>query len=137
MSTVRDYMNRELVYLSAADRPELALGAILDFGLTAVPVLDEEDHRPVGVVSLRDLADPRRAEDRVSKPARTIAMDTPIDTAARALAEAGVHHLVVVDGEGTAVGMLSAADVLRALLSLPPRHPEAFTRKKPRRLEIP
>jgi CBS-domain-containing membrane protein len=136
MPTVADYMNRELVYLEEGDRPELALVPMLDLGLTAVPVLDDE-HRPVGVVSMRDLADPRQARHQVSSPARTIWVGESLDAAARVLADCAVHHLVVVDADGRATGMLSAKDVLRALLALPPSAPAAFTRSRLRRLEVP
>jgi hypothetical protein len=37
-----------------------------------------------------------------------------------------MHHLVVVDGSGAAVGMLSSLDLLRALVGIPARHPETF-----------
>ena len=58
--TVRDCMNPKLVYVREGDRADLALQPILDFGITVVPVLDE-DHRPVGTVSLRDLVNPNEA----------------------------------------------------------------------------
>lgn len=125
-STVRDCMNPELVYLREGDRARLALQPILDFGISAVPVIDD-DHRPVGTVALRELVDPKRHPDYVTTPAVTIAVDASIADAARALADHDAHQLVVVDVEGRAVGMLSALDVVRALAGLPARHPKAIT----------
>ena len=120
--TVGDIMNAKLLYIGANDRPSLARRYILEFGVTAVPVLDET-HRPVGVVSLRDL-------DREGAPlGSTVCMvkDTDdIEDAARKLAGTDYHHLVVVDAKGVAVGMVSAVDFLRALLGLEARHPKAF-----------
>jgi CBS domain-containing protein len=122
-STVREFMNAKLVYLREGDRTEIAKKPILDFGITAVPVLDDS-HRPVGIVSLRDLVDPPGREGaHVREPVVSIAVDAPIATAAQVLAETNVHHLVVVDIEGKAVGMISALDVLRALVGLAPKHP--------------
>ncbi len=124
-ATVRDFMNPKLVYLREGDRAALALQPILDFGITAVPVVDE-DHRPVGVVSLRDLVDPKRQSARVSTPVEKIGIDAPIALAARAMTDADVHHLVVVDADGRAAGMLSALDIVRALLGVAAKHPRSI-----------
>ena len=113
---VSDFMSSEILYLDEGARLEHAKAAILDFGVTAVPVLDEE-HRPVGVISLRDLV--RTGRPRMSSPARTIRQDAMLSHAAHMLAEENLHHVVVVDAMGRAVGMLSALDVLRALAGLP------------------
>jgi CBS domain-containing protein len=119
---VSHYMSPELVYLREGDRPEIAMRPILEFGTTAVPVLDEE-RRPVGVVSLRDLADERKEGQRVSTRVLTIGKDETIRVAARKLADNDARHLVVVDEAGRAVGMLSLLDVVRALLGMDPKHP--------------
>jgi CBS-domain-containing membrane protein len=122
--TVREIMNAKLLYIRDGDRVSLAKTHILRFGVTAVPVLDET-HRPVGMVSLRDLE-----QDSESVSARgevCTVMDTdPVEAAARRLAETDYHHLVVVDDKGVAVGMVSAVDFLRAMLGMPARHPKPF-----------
>lgn len=121
---VREIMNAKLLYIGENDRVSLARRHILEFGVTAVPVLDET-HRPVGVVSLRDLS--RDADDVQPSSTVTTVKDTDgVDEAARRLAETDFHHLVVVDEKGVAVGMVSSVDFLRALLGLDPRHPKAF-----------
>ena len=119
---VADIMNPKLLYIREGDRLSLAKPKILEFGITAVPVLDV-DHRPVGVVSLRDL---EHAEPKMSAPALTVRASDAIPDAARALGESGVHHLVVVDDGGVAVGMVSAVDFVRALVGLPAQHPKPF-----------
>jgi len=124
-ATVRDCMNPRLVYLREGDRAAIALQPILDFGITAVPVIDD-DHRPVGIVSLRDLVGPKHQVNWSSTPAVTVRIDAPLADAAAALANANVHQLVVVDADGRAAGILSALDVVRALLGLAPRHPRAI-----------
>jgi CBS-domain-containing membrane protein len=40
--------------------------------------------------------------------------------------ETHLHHLVVVDAVGVAVGMVSTLDVLRAMLGMEPYRPKAF-----------
>jgi CBS-domain-containing membrane protein len=132
--TVRDCMNPQLVYIREGDRADLALKWLLEFGITAVPVVDEE-MSPVGTVSLRELADPKRTRDSVTTPAETIAIDSPISVAAQKLADANVHQLVVIDTDGHAAGMVSALDVVRGLLGLAAKHPkaiEAFERAQSR-----
>ncbi len=124
MATVRDIMNSKLLYLKDGDRVSLARRHILDFGITAVPVLDET-HRPVGIVSLRDLE--RDGENATATGNVVTVKDTDaVEVAAKKLAETDFHHLVVVDEKGVAVGMVSAVDFVRALLGMPARHPKAF-----------
>ena len=122
--TVRDIMNAKVLYISHGERPSLARRHILSFGITAVPVLDET-HRPVGVISLRDL---ERSGDEVQPPAivATVKETDTVEEGAKKLAATEYHHLVVVDTKGVAVGMVSSMDFLRALLGLEPRHPKAF-----------
>lgn len=124
MATVADIMNAKLLYIREGDRLSLARGQILRFGVTAVPILDDA-HRPVGIVSLRDLS-PDEDQVRVSTPVITVRADAPVGEGARLMAERDLHHLVVVDARGAAVGMVSSVDFLRALLDLPVRHPAPF-----------
>lgn len=124
-TTVADIMNSDLLYLADGARAELAKRPILRFGITAVPVLDE-DGRPVGMVSLRDLLGTEGPVEPV-RPVFSVVGTTPVEEAARSLAETDYHHLVVVDEKtGRAVGIVSAVDLLRALIGVPARHPGAF-----------
>lgn len=125
--TVADIMNPKLLYIRDGDRVALARRHIIDFGITAVPVLDET-HRPVGVVSLRDLAGDEGDRFQPTGEVATVRASASIDEGAKKLAESDYHHLVVVDEKGVAVGMVSSLDFVRALVGLPPRHPEKFER---------
>ena len=123
--TVADIMNPKLLYIRDGDRVSLARRHIIEFGITAVPVLDET-HRPVGVVSLRDLAQNDGDHFQPTGTVATVLATATIDEGARKLAESHYHHLIVVDEKGIAVGMVSSLDFVRALVGLPPRHPEKF-----------
>jgi CBS domain-containing protein len=124
-TTVADIMNADLLYLADGTRAELAKRPILRFGVTAVPVLDD-DGRPVGIVSLRDLLGSDGPVEPV-RPVFSVVSTTPVEEAARSLAETDYHHLIVVSEKtGRAVGMVSAVDLLRALIGMPARHPGAF-----------
>lgn len=120
---VSDYMNTHIVYLREGDHVAIARRPMLDFGVNAIPVLDDEQ-RPVGVLHLRDLVDERRPH--VARTASTIEATSTLDEAARKLAAEDVHHLVVVDEHGVAVGMLSALDVVRGLVGAPANHPQTI-----------
>jgi len=124
--TVQDIMNRELLSV----RPDMVareVGDILrSFKVGAAPVLDE-NRRPLGVVSLRDALDTDRVvRDVMSRPALCVASSARIEDAARQLARTDMHHLLVVDAAGAAVGMVSTLDLLRAVLDMPTRHPSEF-----------
>lgn len=111
-----DYMNSNLVYLRAGDRVEVAHGPMLDFGLTAVPILDA-DHKPVGMVTLGAV------ECLV-----TVAAGETIQKVASLMTESSVHHAVVIDAEGRAMGILSSLDVIRGLVGARPKHPSTIRR---------
>ena len=123
---VCDYMNTNLVYLREGDRPSVARKPMLDFGVSAVPILDET-HRPVAIVTFRDLAE--QPADPHPSAVHTIAASATLEDAARVLARNEVHHLVVVDGAGKALGILSSLDVVRGLIELPAHHPEKTTKE--------
>jgi CBS domain-containing protein len=126
--TVDEIMNHELFSLKPGERVEDALGFLLALGITTAPVLDDK-RRPVGVVSLRDLigAGHRFAvAERMSRPVVTVKPESSIEEAARLLGDTDLHHLVVADEDGAAVGIVSSIDVVRALVGLPARHPGAF-----------
>jgi CBS domain-containing protein len=121
-------MNRELFGVGEEDTVDMALRAILLLGITGAPVLDE-DGKPLGLVSLRDLVADRPGAtvgERMTRPAATVAAGARIAEAARALARTGYHRLVVVDEAGTAVGMVSSVDLIRGLMGLPAPHPQSF-----------
>lgn len=121
---VADIMNPKLLYVRDGDRLALARGQMLKFGVTAVPILDDT-HRPVGEISLRDLA---REVGRITATGHvvTVRADATVEEGAAVMARTDAHHLVVVDDLGVAVGMVSAVDFVRAFLGHEPRHPEAF-----------
>lgn len=124
--TVQEIMNRELLSIGPQHSAREARLLLRNFHVTAVPVVSE-DGRPLGVVSLSDpleLGGP--VEKHMTTPAGCISVSTTVDDAGRQLASGDRHHLVVVDGAGKAVGMLSVLDVLRSLFDIPARHPSTF-----------
>ncbi len=127
---VSEVMNRELVFAHEGSDARAVRELVLAMGITAVPVLDRE-RRPVGVLSLRDMLDPAPDTTRMTRPAATVPEGTTLEDAGQVLARGDFHHLVVVDADGHAVGMLSTLDVLRGLLGVPARHPATFPHLDP------
>ncbi len=126
--TVEEIMNPELFSLRPNDGTEEALGYLVALGITAAPVLDEE-RRPLGVASFRDLLLPRapaKVADRMTVPAISVPRKASIEAVARLLDEHGVHRVVVIDDEGRAIGVASSIDVIRGLLGVPAAHPSTF-----------
>lgn len=112
-------MTRQLFSLWPGDTAADALDYLRMLNIHAAPVLDEQTHEPIGVVSLGDLTGRLtdvRVGDRMSTPARATIETAAVHEAAHTIAETGLHHLVVVDDDRRAVGFLSVVDVVKALL---------------------
>ncbi|PWI44720.1 CBS domain-containing protein [Streptomyces sp. ICBB 8177] len=138
--TVRDVMSRKVVAVRRAASFKEIVGVVATWRIGALPVLDD-DNRVVGVVSETDLlpkeefraAEPSRteqmlrlvdlgkagaltAEDAMTCPAVTVRADATLAQAARAMAQAGVKQLPVVDDRGRLTGLVSRGDLLRVFL---------------------
>jgi CBS domain-containing protein len=126
--TVREIMNPELFAVHPDDSVRAALDGMLSLNVTAAPVVDSEWHA-LGIISIRDLVDvPRNASvgPLMSTPIAQVRPETTVGDAALRLGDSRFRHLLVVNEHGVAVGMVSAADLVRALVGLPARRPAAF-----------
>jgi hypothetical protein len=123
---IKEIMNGELLAVVPETPVQGVRELLRTFAIGAVPVLNEE-RRPLGLVTAGAVLDGSgTAADRMSRPAMCIEGSTGIEEAARQLAQTDAHHLVVVDGAGAAVGIVSALDLLRGMLGVPAHHPPAF-----------
>jgi CBS domain-containing protein len=134
--TVGDVMTREVCVVRRSTPLKEIARQLVEHGVSAMPVLDEED-RLLGVVSEADLvnresrdarADRRRrpfrrlqppggtAKDLMTTPVITVSAGTTVSRAARMMQARGVKRLVVVDPEGRLVGLVSRADLVRVFL---------------------
>jgi len=122
---VAEVMSRELFSVTPGDAAEDAIDGLLALAVNDALVLDE-DRRPVGAVSVRDLVGRRpgdRVCDRMSRPALTVSERASVAEAARLMAETGRPRLAAVDAAGRVVGLVSALDLVRGLLGLPAARP--------------
>ncbi len=139
---VTEVMTREVATVSP-DTPLKAVAEIMSARrVSGLPVIDP-DRKVVGIISDKDflshmgdgtartfmdvvaeclrgggcVAAPVRAklaEDIMSSPAITTLEDTSVMDAARIIIEKGINRIPVVDRNGTLVGIVSRADVVRS-----------------------
>jgi len=120
LETAAEIMDPEFFHARQTDSIGQLLHDMAELGLGSAPVLDDAGH-PLGMATLRDIDGCRRADDlptHLRSPAVTVHQNTPIDAAAKTLAEGNAECLILVDDEGVAVGVLRAVDLLRALLGI-------------------
>jgi hypothetical protein len=123
---IREIMNCELLVVVPETPVEAIRELFRTFAISAVPVVDDGRH-PIGMVTAEAVRDDAgTAGARMTTPAICVEGSTSVSDAGRRLALADGHHLVVVDGAGVAVGIVSVLDILRALVGIPAHHPAAF-----------
>ena len=87
----------------------------------AIPVVDPNTRRPVGIVTDRDVAtravasgaDARqlRAADCMTSSVVTVSRDASLDEVMDAMSEHQVRRVIVIDEQGGVAGIISQADV--------------------------
>jgi CBS-domain-containing membrane protein len=121
--SVADLMTPEVVAVQRGTSFKEIARLLDEFGITAVPVVDE-DGRPVGVVSEADLLHrhtsgeqgPSTAEGLMSSPAVVARPRWSAVEAARVMERRRIKRLPVVDGTGRLIGVLSRRDLLQLFL---------------------
>jgi len=116
--------SRQVVVASPDENVRVAVRRMAEHNVGAVVVMDEDD-RPTGIVTDRDVAIRCVAEDRnadattvwdvMTQPVHLVREDTPIEEALSKMAGAGSRRLPVVDETGRLVGVLALDDVLDLL----------------------
>ncbi|WP_406864664.1 CBS domain-containing protein [Streptomyces sp. HUAS MG47] len=139
--TVADVMTRKVVAVLPGAGFKEIVATMERWQVTAVPVVEGEGGRVVGVVSEADLllkeefhdhglglveqmrrlddtakAASRRAGDLMTAPALTVSPGATLPQAARLMASRQVKRLPVVDAAGRIQGIVSRADLLKVFL---------------------
>jgi CBS-domain-containing membrane protein len=118
---VQDVMTEALLLLRTSTPLDAAWKTLHDAGVSGAPVLDDHG-RLVGVLSLADLADPRRRDralvgDAMTHVVYAVRATDPAWAAALLMLRENIHRVVVVDDRGALAGIVVPTDVLRALVS--------------------
>lgn len=118
---VHEVMTRAVLAVSRETRPEVAARMLIGARISGAPVIGP-DNRPIGVISLVDLADPDRgaahAGELIQGGLITAHAHEPLEVVAERMLDAGVRRLPVVDLDGHLIGIVSATDVLRGLVRM-------------------
>lgn len=118
---VSDVMTRELVTAAPGDSLRSVQHLMRDRGITGAPVLD--GGRLVGIVSIGDVIaaldggwidDP--TESRMTRSVIVLEEDMPLSFAISYLNRYGYRRFPVMSRDGILVGIVTAADIIRALL---------------------
>ena len=124
---VADVMAKEVVQMRAAHTMAEIAHTLTDREISGIVITDESRHC-VGLVSGRDfvkresgkeqLADsPDIAQTHLTTRVQTISPNTPLVAAARMMTDQHFHRLPVVDSGGHPIGILTASDIVAALVN--------------------
>lgn len=115
---VRDVMTAEVVHVDAAATVFDAAELLSKHQIGGAPVLKKG--RLVGMVSKSDLVDPRneleaRVDRVMTRVAYGVRQSDPLSLAVQLIVDENIHRALVVDDDGTVVGIITPIDVLRAM----------------------
>lgn len=122
---VRDVMTHDPICCTPETSVERVARMMVEYDCGSVPVIrDEDDYRPIGIVTDRDvvvraIAEGRNplnlvANDCMSNSCVTIAPDAGVDECCRVMEAYQVRRVLVVDEHGEVVGLVAQADLAGA-----------------------
>ena len=121
-NTVRAWMNDLVVFVDPESPVLDALSTMRRRYINSLIVKKTEESPEYGIVTSIDVCDKIVAQGKdpskvkvkeiMSSPLNTISPEMTIAECARVMKEKRIHHLPVVDEQGTVIGMISANDFL-------------------------
>ncbi|HKI10387.1 MAG TPA: CBS domain-containing protein [Nitrososphaeraceae archaeon] len=131
MSVVSEIMPQKAVVTVDIDDNPSALDVaklMAKHRIGSVLVIEGDNKKPVGIVTERDIIKKVSAQNKsadqvavrhiMSSPLVTVKSIDSIDTAAETIAENKVKRLVVLEQDGSMVGILSISDIARKLAKI-------------------
>ncbi|WP_456466101.1 CBS domain-containing protein [Methanopyrus sp.] len=120
--TVGEIAQRRVVTGGENETAEELAYKMREHGIGSVVIVDEEE-RPVGIVTERDLVikvvsrglrpDEVVAREIMSSPVITVNEDVDVNEAVEIMVDKGIRRLPIVDEEGRLVGIVTMQDILR------------------------
>jgi CBS domain-containing protein len=132
VSVVSEIMSqrKEVITVDINDNPSALDVAKLmaNHRIGSVVVIEGDNNRPVGMVTERDIIKKVTAQNKsadqvsvrhiMSSPLVTVKSVDSIDTAAEIIAENKIKRLVVLEQDGSMVGVLSVSDIAKKLAKI-------------------
>jgi len=117
MVTAKDIMTKQVVTTRPSAKIEEVTRVLYHHGISGLPVIDDEKH-VLGMVTEADILGRKTGQDKVedimSAPAYTLFEDAALNEVAVLLTDHKIKRVPVVR-EGKLVGIVSRADIVRAL----------------------
>jgi CBS domain-containing membrane protein len=125
-----DIMSRDVVSVAPRDTVDTAWERLQRHRIKAMPVIEPESQRLVGIVSLHDfflaqtapdprhlpvLAHARHVQDIMTREVRTARPEQSLADLVGLFSDGGLHHMPVVNAQHQVVGMITQSDVVAAL----------------------
>ncbi len=124
VTLAQEIMTRELVSVRRIESLAAAAGKMREGSFRHLPVVEEQSHRLVGLLSDRDLLrQPDHnlpVEVATSKALLTAMPDTPIRLLAQTMLDNRVNCVPVCDLYGNLVGLVTSTDIVRLCVTRAP-----------------
>lgn len=121
---VSDIMSTDLITCAPEDSIRTVAELMAERGIGAIPVVDPDSGEALGMITDRDIAircvaedlDPEETDARslMSSPAQYVAPETSLGDCCHEMVELGVRRVLIADGQGQALGIVTIGDIARA-----------------------
>ena len=120
MAVAKDIMTQDVVTISPDTRVRDAAKILDQKRISGVPVVD--GGKVVGICSEADILNAgdmeRPVNEVMSKDVVSVGPDTDVQEIARLMSDHGIKRVPVIDEAGRLVGIVSRADIVRAMAGL-------------------
>lgn len=117
---VRDIYHKGVIFCKPDTPLQEVVRVMADTDIHAIIVAEGEGTQPLGVISHTDAIahygedlSQILASDVMTVNVITISEDAPVTEAAKKMLESQIHRLLVLDEDGTPLGVLSTTDIIR------------------------
>lgn len=117
---VREIYHKGVIFCNPDTPLQEVVRVMADTDIHAIIVAEREGAKPLGVISHTDAIahygedlSQIRAGDVMTRGVITISKEAPVAEAAKKMLESRIHRLLVVDEDGTPLGILSTTDIIR------------------------
>lgn len=115
-------MTNAVMFVNASQSQDEVSAILRERGVSGAPVLGDGG-KLVGIVTLKDLADPRRRkpetagtiEDAMTRVVYAVRASDHVMAAVHLMLDEHIHRALVVNDDGTLAGIVAPIDILRAL----------------------